>query len=76
LPGPRAFAGFDSWLVEGCRLAQPLEPLMGSRVALQHAPPPGMLVSAEGRLTIAGTPVLIGAPALVGGNLLVDPACD
>jgi Xaa-Pro aminopeptidase len=75
LPGTRDFAGFDSWLVEGCRLAQPLEPLMGSRVAPPHAPPTGMLVSAEGRLTIAGTPVLIGAPALVGGDLLVEPAC-
>jgi Xaa-Pro aminopeptidase len=75
LPGARDFAGFDSWLVEGCRLAQPLEPLMGSRVAPPHAPPIGMLVSVAGRLDIAGTPVLIGAPALVGGDLLVEPLC-
>ena len=33
LPGAHGFAGFSSWLVEGCRIAQPLEPLMGSRVA-------------------------------------------
>jgi hypothetical protein len=75
LPGTRGFADFDSWLVEGCRLAQPLEPLMGSRVAPPHAPPIGMLVSAEGCITIAGTPVLIGAPALVGGDFLAEPVC-
>ncbi len=75
LPGERGFAEFDSWLVEGCRLAQPLEPLMGSRVATPCAPPPGMIVSVQGRLTVAGTPVLIAAPALVGGDLLVEPLC-
>ncbi len=75
LPGSREFAGFGSWLVEGCRLAQPLETLMGSRVAPPHAPPTGMLVSVQGQLDIAGTPVLIGAPALVGGDLLVAPLC-
>ena len=32
LPGERGFTGFTSWLVEGCRMAQPLDPLMGSRV--------------------------------------------
>jgi hypothetical protein len=75
LPGTRGFADFDSWLVEGCRLAQPLEPLMGSRIAPPHAPPVGMLVSAEGCINIAGTAVLIGAPALVGGDLRVEPVC-
>ncbi len=75
LPGTRGFADFDAWLVEGCRLAQPLEPLMGSRIAPPHPPPVGMLVSAEGCITIAGTPVLIGAPALVGGDLRVAPLC-
>jgi Xaa-Pro aminopeptidase len=75
LPGTRDFAGFDAWLVEGCRLAQPLEPLIGSRVAPPRAPPSGMLVSAEGHFGGAGAPVLIGAPALVGGDLLVDPLC-
>ena len=48
---------------------------MGSRVASPHATPTGMLVSAEGHLDIAGTPVLIGAPALVGGDPLVEPVC-
>jgi hypothetical protein len=75
LPSERGFADFDAWLVEGCRLAQPLEPLMGSRVAPPHAPPTGMLVSVQASLSIAGTPVLIGAPGLVGGDLLVAPLC-
>jgi hypothetical protein len=35
-----------------------------------------MLVSVEGCVEIARTPVLIGAPALVGGDLLVEPICD
>ena len=32
LPSDRGFAGFGACLVEGCRVAQPLEPLMGSRL--------------------------------------------
>jgi len=69
LPDARGFNGFTSWLVEGCRLAQPLEPLMGSRVAptaLSH----GMLISAQGCIDIDGAPVLVGSPALVGQGLL------
>jgi hypothetical protein len=78
LPSERGFAGFASWLVEGCRMAQPLEPLMGARVAEPHAPAPGMLVSVQARIDIAGTAVLAGAPALLGGpgeaaSLLVPP---
>jgi Xaa-Pro aminopeptidase len=76
LPDARGFDDFASWLVEGCRLAQPLEPLMGSRVAPAHPPTPGMIVSVQGRIDIAGMPVLIGAPALVGGDFLVEPICD
>jgi Xaa-Pro aminopeptidase len=76
LPDARAFGSFASWLVEGCRIAQPLEPLMGSGVAPAHPPAPGMLVAAQGHINIGGTPVLIGAPALVGGDFLVDPICD
>ena len=75
LPDASGFAGFTSWLVEGCRLAQPLEPLIGSGIA-PAAVPSGMLVSAHGCLTVDGMPVLIGAPAVAGGDLLVEPICD
>jgi hypothetical protein len=75
LPGERGFAGCASWLVEGCRLAQPLEPLAGTGVAPAELVP-GMLVSAQVRIEVAGARVLIGAPALIGGAPLVDPLCD
>jgi len=78
LPDERGFAGFSSWLVEGCRIAQPLEPLMGSRVADPNPPAPRALVSVQACLEIDGRPVLLGAPALLGGrgeaaSLLVQP---
>jgi hypothetical protein len=73
LPSGRDFAGFGAWLIEGCRLAQPLESLMGSRVALAQPPVAGMIVSAQVQLDLGTTPVLIGAPALVGQGLLADP---
>lgn len=81
LPDDRGFSGFHSWLVEGCRMAQPLDPLMGSRFGTAHAPAHGALVSVQGVLVIDGHPVLVGAPALLGGkgeaaSLLVDPAFD
>jgi Xaa-Pro aminopeptidase len=78
LPSEHGFAGFSSWLVEGCRIAQPLEPLMGSRVTAPNPPAPGALVSVQASLQHDGRPVLIGAPALLGGrgeaaSLLVQP---
>jgi hypothetical protein len=78
LPSADGFAGFSSWLVEGCRIAQPLEPLMGSRVATAHALAPGALVSVQVACEIEGLPLLLGAPALVGrpgeaASLLVRP---
>jgi Creatinase/Prolidase N-terminal domain len=78
LPSVRGFAGFSSWLVEGCRIAQPLEPLMGSRVTDPNPPPPRALVSVQACLEVDGRPVLLGAPALLGGRgeaagLLVPP---
>jgi Xaa-Pro aminopeptidase len=66
LPDARGFAGFSSWLVEGCRVAQPLEPLMGSRVETSHPLAPGALVSVQVRVEVEGAPLLLGAPALVG----------
>ena len=66
LPRADGFAGFSSWLVEGCRIAQPLEPLMGSRVATAHALAPSALVSVQADFEIEGRPLLVAAPALVG----------
>jgi hypothetical protein len=78
LPSSDGFAGFSSWLVEGCRIAQPLEPLMGSRVATAHPLAPSALVSVQAEFEIDGRPLLLGAPALVGrrgeaASLLVPP---
>src|SRR5262245_27131728 len=78
LPNARGFAGFPSWLVEGCRIAQPLAPLMGSRVAEPDPPAPGALVSVQASIEADGRVVLLAAPALVGergeaASLLVPP---
>jgi Creatinase/Prolidase N-terminal domain len=78
LPSERGFAGFSSWLVEGCRIAQPLAPLIGSRVAAPDPPASGALVSVQGSIEVGGQVVLLGAPALVGergeaASLLVQP---
>jgi hypothetical protein len=66
LPSADGFAGFSSWLVEGCRIAQPLEPLMGSRVTAARLLAPNALVSVQAGFEIEGRPLLLGAPALVG----------
>jgi Xaa-Pro aminopeptidase len=81
LPSDRGFAGFSSWLVEGCRMAQPLEPLMGSRAGTVHAPAAGALVSVQANMEVDGRSVLIGAPALLGehgeaASMLVGPLFD
>jgi hypothetical protein len=81
LPDDRGFSAFRSWLVEGCRLAQPLDSLMGSRFGVAHPPMLGALVSVQGVLAIDGRPVLVGAPVLLGGkdevaSLLIDPLFD
>ncbi len=68
LPSARGFAPFSSWLVEGCRIAQPLEPLMGSRVSEPHPPRPRALVSVQASCEIDGQPILLAAPALLGGR--------
>ncbi len=81
LPGGEGFVGFRSWLVEGCRLSQPLDPLTGSRLEGARPPLPGTLVSAQGVLTLGGQTVLVGAPVLVGqsgeaASLIVNPLFD
>jgi hypothetical protein len=79
LPRDGALRGFSSWLVEGCRVAQPLEPLMGSRLEEAVGVLPRSIVSVQASLTIGGRPVLVGAPALIGdageaASLLINPA--
>lgn len=79
LPSERGFGGCSSWLIEGCRIAQPLEALMGSRVAPSHLPMPGALVSVQASFELEGAPLLVGAPALLGrpgeaASLLVQPS--
>jgi len=66
LPKDRGFTDFRTWLVEGCRTTQPLEPLMGSSVSTPTPPLPGSLVSVQGTLNIDGRPIPIAAPALIG----------
>ena len=81
LPSDRGFSGFHSWLVEGCRMAQPLDPLIGSRLGEGHSPPPGALVSVQAALAVGGQTVLLGAPGLIGqpgqaSSLIADPLYD
>jgi Creatinase/Prolidase N-terminal domain len=66
LPSQRALAGFASFLVEGCRLSQPLETLMGTNVVDPCPPVAGAVVSVQACVEVEGAPVLLGAPALVG----------
>ncbi len=78
LPSTNGFDAFSSWLVEGCRISQPLESLMGSRIAESKPVVPRSLVSVQACMAIDGRPLLLGAPALLGGrgeaaSLLVHP---
>jgi Creatinase/Prolidase N-terminal domain len=80
LPSDRGFMGFENFVVEGCRMAQPLEALMGSRRDNANAPAPGALVSAQALISIDHTSVPVGAPALIGvdgeaSSLLASPLC-
>jgi creatinase/prolidase-like protein len=66
LPSTRALSQFSFFLVEGCRMAQPLEALMGSHVAAPRPPVADAVVSVQACIKVDGQPVLVGAPALVG----------
>jgi Creatinase/Prolidase N-terminal domain len=81
LPSDRGFAGFRSWLVEGCRMTQPLDALIGTRLGEGCPPAPGALVSVQAALAVDGRTVLLGAPALIGrsgeaSSLIADPLYD
>lgn len=68
LPSDRGFAQFTSFVVEGCRMTQPLEALMGSRLESADLPAAGALVSVQAIVSIDGASVPVGAPALIGAN--------
>jgi hypothetical protein len=68
LPSDRALSQLSSFLVEGCRIAQPLAALMGSRVAAPHPLVAGAVVSVQAAIEVEGLPVLLGAPALIGAS--------
>jgi hypothetical protein len=81
LPSDRGFAKFKGFVVEGCRLAQPLEPLLGSRLEAANPPAPGALVSVQALMRVDDMTMPVGAPALIGangaaGSLLADPLFD
>ena len=78
LPSGEGFHDFRSWLVEGCRLAQPLDPLMGSLMAEPRPIAAGSLVNAQAVMDIDGRKVALAAPVLIGGpgypaSFLVHP---
>ena len=68
LPSDCALSQFSSFLVEGRRIAQPLEALMGSGILAPRPPVAGAVVSVQARTKADGGPVLLGAPALVGAS--------
>jgi len=68
LPSDRALSQLSSFLVEGCRIAQPLEALMGSRIAAPRPPVAGAVVSVQAAIDLEGRPILLGAPALIGAS--------
>ena len=66
LPSAAGLTRFESFLVEGCRTSQPLEPLIGSRIAEPRPPGPGAIVSVQACVRIGDRPILVGAPVLLG----------
>jgi hypothetical protein len=78
LPDQNGFKDCASWLVEGCRVAQPLEALMGSKVSEPVGPAAGSVVSVQATIKVDGAPVVLGGPVLLGAagapaSLLVPP---
>jgi hypothetical protein len=57
---------FPSWLIEGCRTTQPLEPLAGTMLSDRAEIAPGSYVSVQATIETGQGPVLIGVPVLVG----------
>jgi hypothetical protein len=68
LPRARTLSQFASFVVEGCRLAQPLEGLMGSRIAAPRPPGAGAIVSVQACIETDGQSILLGAPVLLGAS--------
>jgi hypothetical protein len=81
LPRGDGFTGFRSWAIEGCRVAQPLEALMGASIAEPATPAAGSLVIAQGLFEGDGRRIALAAPVLVGAEgfpsaILVQPHFD
>jgi hypothetical protein len=68
LPSDSALSRFSSFLVEGCWIGQPLEALMGSRIAVPRPPVASAVVSVQASCDVEGQPVVFGAPALIGSS--------
>lgn len=66
LPNAAGFKDFRAWSIEGCRLAQPLDPLMGSLIGEPRQPAPESLVTAQAVIAMDGRNVALAAPVLTG----------
>lgn len=78
LPSAEGFRDFRSWMVEGCRLAQPLDPFMGSLIGEPRPLVPEALVTAQAVIEIDGRKIALAAPVLIGApgfpsSFLVHP---
>jgi Xaa-Pro aminopeptidase len=78
LPEASGFTGLSSWLIEGCRTAQPLDPIMGSSLDTPGIPAPLSVATAQAVIAVDGRPVAVAAPVLLGtpgypASLLVAP---
>jgi hypothetical protein len=68
LPSDCALSQFPFFVVEGRRIAQPLEALMGSGIVTPRPPAPGAVVSVQARIAADGRSFVLGAPALIGAS--------